>query len=199
MEHSMVSSARQVKSRASRKASFGGDLGFDLKENSMCGSHSAQSSISVNGYEQINQYELSRLLGKGSFADVYLGVDTESEEGTMYAVKVLSSKKIKKRLLLKKSSQILDAPEDEEEEGGKPASLADLFMRNEVAILKKVSHQYITKLHDVIVDNPKQKVYLVLEYCSGGFINESKTQKGQYCKLMESECKRYCKQLAQAF
>ena len=42
------------------------------------GSRSAQSSVSVNGFEQINQYELTELLGRGSFADVYLGVDTES-------------------------------------------------------------------------------------------------------------------------
>jgi SNF1-activating kinase 1 len=45
-----------------------------------------------------------------------------------------------------------------------------MFVRNEVAILKKVTHQYITKLHDVIVDNIQQKVYLVLDYCGGGFI-----------------------------
>lgn len=32
-------------------------------------------------------------------------------------------------------------------------SLADLFVRNEVAILKKMDHRYITKLYDVIVDN----------------------------------------------
>lgn len=46
-----------------------------------------------------------------------------------------------------------------------------MFVRNEVAILKKMEHQYITKLHEVIVDNEKSKVYLVLEYCGGGFIN----------------------------
>ena len=95
-----------------RRASFGGggELGFDLRENSIMGSHSAQSSISVNGFEQINQYELTKLLGKGSFADVFLGVDTESENSQKYAIKVLCNKKIKKRLLLKKNSQMLDRP-----------------------------------------------------------------------------------------
>lgn len=47
-------------------------------------------------------------------------------------------------------------------------------------------HQYITKLYDVIVDNENSRVYLVLEYCGGGFINESKAEKGQYRKLLES-------------
>ena len=76
--------------------------------------------------------------------------------------------------------------------------MASMFVRNEVAILKKMEHQYITKLHEVIVDNEKSRVYLVLEYCSGGFINESKSNKGQYRKLLESECRRYCKQIAVA-
>ena len=76
----------------------------------MMGSRSAQSSVSVNGFEQINQYELTKLLGKGSFADVFMGVDTESEDNKKYAIKVLCRKKIKKRLLLKKNSQMLDKP-----------------------------------------------------------------------------------------
>ena len=84
----------------------------------MMGSRSAQSSVSVNGFEQINQYELTKLLGRGSFADVYLGVDTESEDGKKYAVKVLCRKKIKKKLLLKKNSQMLDKPPTPDEDEG---------------------------------------------------------------------------------
>lgn len=34
-----------------------------------------------------------------------------------------------------------------------------------------MNHEFITKLYDVIVDNDQGKVYLVLEYCGGGFIN----------------------------
>jgi hypothetical protein len=63
----------------SRKGSnSGGDLGFDLRENSIIGSKSAHSSRSFNGYQQINQYELRERLGKGSFAEVYLAFDTTS-------------------------------------------------------------------------------------------------------------------------
>ncbi len=67
-----------------------------------------------------------------------------------------------------------------------------------MAILKKMDHQYITKLYDVIVDNENSKVYLVLEFCEGGFINESKEEKGMYRKLLESECRRYYKQICLA-
>lgn len=37
-----------------------------------------------------------------------------------------------------------------------------MFVKNEVIILKKMNHQYITKLYEVIVDNETQKIYLVL-------------------------------------
>ena len=73
-----------------------------------------------------------------------------------------------------------------------------MFVRNEVAILKKMHHPNITKLYDVIVDNKEGKVYLVLEYCGGGFINQAKQVKGEYRKLLESECKRYCMHIASA-
>ncbi len=63
--------------------------------------------------------------------------------------------------MLRKGSQVVDSEEDKdkdkEEEIASLArpkeSLASLFVRNEVAILKKMDHQYITKLYDVIVDN----------------------------------------------
>jgi calcium/calmodulin-dependent protein kinase kinase 2 len=203
----MESSWNTQSKHLSRKNSNNGDLGFELRENSVIASKSAHSSRSFNGYQQINQYELRERLGKGSFAEVYLAYDTSSEGKEKYAVKVMESKQIKKKFLLRKSSQMLDKEgegegKDEEEEVysiAKPKeSLASMFVRNEVAILKKMNHQYITKLYDVIVDNDNSKVYLVLEHCGGGFINESKTERGMYRKLLESECKRYYKQIVLA-
>ena len=62
----------------------------------------------------------------------------------------------------------------------------------------------------------KNKIYLILDYCANGFINEKKVPKSgdnnliknnssmlsdfdlPYKKLLESECKRYFKQLAPA-
>lgn len=60
---------------------------------------------------------------------------------------------------------MIDTPpvlEDDEDKPKEKESLASLFVRNEIAILKKMSHQYITKLKDVIFDNEKSKAYLVL-------------------------------------
>jgi len=51
---------------------------------------------------------------------------------------------------------------------------ANEFVNNEIAILKKINHQNITHLYEVIVDREKGKAYLVLEFCEKGFINQSK-------------------------
>lgn len=61
-----------------RQLSNDAELGFDLQENSILGSKSAQSSRSFNGYQQINEYELRECLGRGSFAKVFLAYDTTS-------------------------------------------------------------------------------------------------------------------------
>ena len=69
-----------------------------------------------------------------------------------------------------------------------------------------MDHPHITKLHEVINDEGKGIYYLVLEYCANGYINEQKLKKSTvsysrhlpYRKLLESECKRYLKQLALA-
>jgi serine/threonine protein kinase len=54
----------------------------------------------------------------------------------------------------------------------------------------------------VIIDKENGKAYLVLEYCPNGFINENKNKytksRHTYRKLLESECKKYFKQLALA-
>ena len=104
----MESSYNTQYQQKSRKGSNGGDLGFDLRENSIIGSKSAHSSRSFNGYQQINQYQLRERLGKGSFAEVYLAYDTTSEKNEKYAVKVLESKQIKKKFLLRKNSQMIE-------------------------------------------------------------------------------------------
>ena len=68
-----------------------------LNELSFLEGKSAHSSRSFNGYEQINQYELRQRLGKGQFAEVYLGIDICSPKKTKYAIKIMQSKLLKKK------------------------------------------------------------------------------------------------------
>ena len=116
---------------------------------------SAHSSRSFNGFDQINQYEIKEQLGTGAFSSVHLCKDIHTNK--LYAAKILEKKLFKKKLFRKNSGM-----------------LADNFMRNEIAILKKMEHPYIIKLYEVIEDEVQDKIYLILDYCSDGFINQKK-------------------------
>lgn len=76
----------------------------------------------------------------------------------------MESKSLKKKFFSRKNSQIVSLNEgllEEDQEGqegndlGLKESSSAQFVRNEVAILKKLSHQYITRLYEVITDRDK--------------------------------------------
>lgn len=150
---------------------------------------SAHSSRSFNGLDQINQYEIHEKIGSGAFSTVNLCVDVHT--GQKYAMKTLTKKHFQKKLFRKNSNV-----------------LAQNYINNEIALLKKMNHAYITRLYEVIQDEQKDKMYLVLEYCMNGYINQNKKIESngmirssgnlQYRRLLESECKRYFKQIGLA-
>ena len=47
-------------------------------------------------------------------------------------------------------------------------------MTNEIALMKKMNHPHVTKLYEVIEDKKNEETYLILEYCSNGYLNERK-------------------------
>jgi hypothetical protein len=40
--------------------------------------------------------------------------------------------------------------------------------RREISLLKKLEHVHLIKLYDVLYNEEKQKLYMVMEYCIGG-------------------------------
>jgi serine/threonine-protein kinase 11 len=40
--------------------------------------------------------------------------------------------------------------------------------RREISLLKKLEHAHLIKLYDVLYNEEKQKLYMVMEYCIGG-------------------------------
>ena len=50
----------------------------------------------------------------------------------------------------------------------------------ELDILKKLAHKHIVKLHEIIDDPASKKIYIVMDYLSGGTLHDSimKTDKG---------------------
>ncbi|KAK9084443.1 hypothetical protein Scep_030914 [Stephania cephalantha] len=88
---------------------------------------------------KVGKYEMGRVLGEGHSGKVRLAQNLET--GQAFALKVLD----KQRLLKQRQSDQI---------------------KREIGILKQLRHPNIVRLHEVLAS--KTKIYLVLEYVSGG-------------------------------
>jgi [calcium/calmodulin-dependent protein kinase] kinase len=96
-----------------------------------------------SGSRVINKYIVERELGKGSFGDVYLCTDQDSN--IQYAMKTINRPP---------SSSWNDE--------------ATNAIRQEIAVMKRLKHQNIVFLHEVIDDQNSRKIYLIQEFMEGG-------------------------------
>jgi len=96
------------------------------------------------------KYELGKVIGRGAFSVVKLGVRKAS--GKKYAIKCIS-----KKLIDKKELQLLE---------------------REIDIMKKLQHPNIIQLMEV-VDTP-ETLYLVLEFAAGGELFDAIVNRGSY-------------------
>ena len=122
--------------------------------------------------KKVNQYTLTKVLGSGSYGTVYL---CESNEDTkLYAMKIIKRYKLKSF--------------------GPSGTLKSSI--NEMDVLKSLVHTNIVKLHEIIDDPLKNKVYLVMDYLPGGTVAEKleKTKTG----MEEEDVRRYFRQLISA-
>lgn len=116
--------------------------------------HTSKLDVSYfeDGTKKVNQYKVLRKLGIGSFGKVKLVQNTLDNK--KYAIKIIDLKKIKLKCIT----------------GGVPnLSEAEAFQK-EVAVMKKLNHSNIVSLYEVIEDDTKDKVYLVIEYCKKGAV-----------------------------
>lgn len=98
------------------------------------------SSVSLDGseYKKLNQYVIIKDLGRGVHAKVSLALNTGNNN--LYAVKATNNNVV----------------------------LAETAVRKEIAVLKKLDHENVLKLFEVIDDPDNGELLLVLEYCEGG-------------------------------
>ena len=96
--------------------------------------------MSSSKQRQIGDYFLNEQIGSGGFAKVVLGIHIPT--GEKVAIKIMD----KKEILSDENNKIR--------------------VENEIKILKKVRHNNIIKLYEVM-ETP-QKIYLVMEYCDKG-------------------------------
>ncbi|KAG5952459.1 hypothetical protein E4U53_000801 [Claviceps sorghi] len=105
---------------------------------------------SINGRKTINQYEVIEEIGRGMHGKVKLARSLET--GDNVAIKIIP-RFSKKRRLGKVTAR---SPEDK--------------TKKEIAILKKIRHQNVVALLEVIDDPELKKIYMVLEHVELGEI-----------------------------
>jgi serine/threonine protein kinase len=100
-----------------------------------------------SGKAQVNQFILAKPIGKGSFAEVFLGYDIIKKEKV--AVKVVQLTKLR-RILTSKTTTGVDS------------------LKTEIVIMKKLNHKHLVKLFEVLGDHQNDKIYIITEYMKGG-------------------------------
>ncbi|KAH8150009.1 uncharacterized protein LAJ45_06162 [Morchella importuna] len=137
---------------------------------------------SLNGGQgaRINQYTIKQEIGRGSFGAVHL---VEDQTGKRYAMKEFSKSRLRKR----SQSHILRRPHAAQRRGGllsipsHKQSASDIhnqeeagnplyLIREEIAILKKLDHENVAQLIEVLDDPEGDSLYIVLEMCEKGVI-----------------------------
>eukprot|EP00898_Chlorokybus_atmophyticus_P006257 jgi/Chlat1/6632/Chrsp482S06106 len=99
------------------------------------------------GNKYVNQYIILKVLGRGTFGKVKLCLNVY--DGQLFAVKIINKKQLMRRSIATRRN-----PTQE--------------VRKEIAIMKKLSHENIVTLHEVIEDPSGVKLYMVLEYVEHG-------------------------------
>ncbi|CAH9106729.1 unnamed protein product [Cuscuta epithymum] len=115
---------------------------------------------------RVGKYELGRTLGEGTFAKVKFARNVET--GGNVAVKILDKEHLLKHRMV---SQI----------------------KREISTMKLVRHPNVIRMIEVIAS--KSKIYIVMEYVTGGELFDKITSQG---KLREDEARKYFQQLINA-
>lgn len=87
----------------------------------------------------VGRYLIGDLIGEGSYSKVKEVIDSETLERR--AIKIMKKQRLKK------------IPNGEEN------------VRREIKLMYKLNHKNVIKLVDIIYNNEKQKLYIIMEYC----------------------------------
>ena len=93
---------------------------------------------------KLDDYTLTKFLGKGTFGEVYL-TQRDNDAGRYYATKRMNK-------------QMVDDPRYSK------------YFRNEITVLKGLNHPNIIRLQDL--KQTKNHYYIIMEYCNGGSLGD---------------------------
>ncbi|KAL8739313.1 MAG: hypothetical protein Q9181_000044 [Wetmoreana brouardii] len=156
-----------------------------VKETPHARSEYTNSEDDGGAVHRINQYVIKQEIGRGSFGAVHLAVD---QHGNEYAVKEFSKSRLRKRA----QSNILRRPPHVRRPGHLAAGIGfnsplhrhsesdgndweghsnSLYLiKEEIAIMKKLNHENLVSLIEVLDDPDEDSLYMVLEMCKKGVI-----------------------------
>ncbi|KAL8108365.1 CBL-interacting serine/threonine-protein kinase 23-like isoform X1 [Apium graveolens] len=129
-------------------------------------SSSGAGSSGGSGRTRVGRYELGRTLGEGSFAKVKFAKNSETGENV--AIKIIDKEKVLKHKMI---GQI----------------------KREISTMKLVRHPNVIRMHEVMAS--KTKIYIVLEFVTGGELFDRIASKG---RLKEDEARKYFQHLINA-
>ncbi|KAJ9691076.1 hypothetical protein PVL29_013311 [Vitis rotundifolia] len=115
---------------------------------------------------RVGKYELGRTLGEGTFAKVKFARNVETGENV--AIKILDKEKVLKHKMI---GQI----------------------KREISTMKLIRHPNVIRMYEVMAS--KTKIYIVLEFVTGGELFDKIASKG---RLKEDEARKYFQQLINA-
>nr|AIZ68217.1 CBL-interacting protein kinase 23-like protein [Albuca bracteata] len=119
-----------------------------------------------SGKTRVGRYELGRTLGEGTFAKVKFAKNAETGENV--AIKILDKEKVLRHKMIEQ-------------------------IKREITTMKLIRHPNIIRMHEVMAS--KTKIYIVLEYVTGGELFDKISCRG---RLKEDEARKYFQQLINA-
>jgi len=115
---------------------------------------------------RVGKYELGRTIGEGTFAKVRFAKNTET--GEPVAIKVVDKEKVLKHKMVEQ-------------------------IKREISTMKLIKHPNVVRIYEVM--GSKTKIYIVLEYATGGELFDIIANHG---RMREDEARRYFQQLINA-
>lgn len=148
-----------------------------VKETRNARSHHINSEDDGASQRRINQYLIQQEIGRGSFGAVHVATDQFGQE---YAVKEFSKSRLRRRAksnLLKQARQKKQhsSPGRDDRLDSIPLTLeedSNVFdlIKEEIAIMKKLHHENLVSLVEVLDDPEEDSLYMVLEMCKKGVV-----------------------------
>lgn len=108
------------------------------------------SNISTNntGKERINQYQIVKKIGEGSFSRVFLCFDVNNSKNK-FAMKIMDKTSLKTKMISSKET-------------------AYTQVQKEMAVMKQMDHPNVLRLFEIIDDPNEHKLYLITEFVKNG-------------------------------